>query len=57
MDNAHESFLRATAEEMQWHDYPLECDESTRSKAELEATATVIRSFAAVRKVIGVPTP
>ena len=42
---------------MQWHDYPLECDESTGSKAELEATATVTRSFDAVSKVLGVPTP
>ena len=57
LHNAHGSFLRATAEEMQWHDYPLKCDESTRSKAELEATATVTRSFDAVSKVIGVPTP
>ena len=36
---------------------PLECDESTGSKAELEATATVTRSFDAVSKVIGEATP
>ena len=39
--NAHESIMRATAKKTQSRGYPLNSNKSTRSKAELEATAHV----------------